>query len=353
VRHPPEVRIHESPREPAQWAESGLKEIAPRRGGNRAIAAVHCERRVQGKRDNAQGVVAQQNSVTAIDIALEPDATMVQHAMAANALLLKSFPKGFSYDETHHPHVSMLQQFVRTDDLDKVFAAANAALAKAKSATWTLKAFKYYYIPAPPIGLAGIVVETTDDLHRLQDELIKAVEPYTAKTGPPAAFFSDKGGRDIQESLITYVANFVRDAANERFNPHVTIGVGREKYLDKMLAEPFPSFTFSPAGASVYQLGAFGAARKELKALTPGAVSAIIIFSSPRGSLTGSPTRLRNGLRYSAMRRSCLPSFLPSKRRLSVAGAFSRPCCMSTRYFSLPSFTQPARAPIASAARGM
>jgi hypothetical protein len=38
--------------------------------------------------------------------------------------------------------------------------------------------------------------------------------------------------------------------------------------LNKMLAEPFPSFTFSPAGASVYQLGTFGTARKELKALT-------------------------------------------------------------------------------------
>ena len=58
------------------------------------------------------------------------------------------------------------------------------------------------------------------------------------------------------------------DAAGKRFNPHVTIGVGTEKYLDAMLAEPFPAFTFSPAGASVYQLGAFGTARKELKALT-------------------------------------------------------------------------------------
>jgi hypothetical protein len=36
-----------------------------------------------------------------------------------------------------------------------------------------------------------------------------------------------------------------------------------------MLAEPFSSFTFSAAGASVYQLGSFGTARKELKALTP------------------------------------------------------------------------------------
>ena len=30
------------------------------------------------------------------------------------------FPKGFALDATHHPHVTMLQQFVRTPDLDKV-----------------------------------------------------------------------------------------------------------------------------------------------------------------------------------------------------------------------------------------
>jgi hypothetical protein len=88
------------------------------------------------------------------------------------------------------------------------------------------------------------------------------------KTGTPAAFFSDEGGRDIQKELIDYVANFVTDAAGKRFNPHVTIGVGMETYLNEMLAEPFASFMFSPAGASVYQLGTFGTARKELRALT-------------------------------------------------------------------------------------
>jgi hypothetical protein len=215
-----------------------------------------------------EDAAAQQNPVTAIDIALEPDATMIEHAMADNARLLKSFPKGFSLDATHHLHVSMLQQFVRTEDLDKVYAAAQAVFDKEKPKSWTLKAFKYYYIPAPPIGLAGIVVEPTEDLHRLQDALIKAIDPYVAKTGTPAAFFSDEGGRDIQAFLISYVENFVRDAAGKRFNPHVTIGVGTEKYLNEMLAQPFPSFTFAPAGASVYQLGAFGTARKELKALT-------------------------------------------------------------------------------------
>ena len=215
-----------------------------------------------------QGAVAQQNPVTAIDIAIEPDATMMQHAKADNARLLESFPKGFALDETHHPHVSILQQFVRTDDLDKIYAAAQAVFDKEKPTSWTLKAFKYYYIPSPPIGLAGIVVEPTEDLHRLQDEIIKAVEPYTVKTGTAAACYSDEGGRDIQDFLISYVENFVGDAAGKRFNPHVTVGVATEAYLNKMMAEPFPSFTFSPAGASVYQLGSFGTARKELKALT-------------------------------------------------------------------------------------
>jgi hypothetical protein len=210
---------------------------------------------------------AQQSAVTAIDIALEPDATMIQHAQADNARLLKVFPKGFALDATHHPHISMLQQFVRTADLDKVYAAAEKVFASEKPTGWKLRAFKYYYIPSPPVGLAGIVVEPTDDLHRLQQELIDAVTPFTVKTGTPAAFVSTEDGRDIQPDLIEYVAHFVKIAAGKRFNPHVTIGVATITYLKQMLAEPFDAFTFSPAGASVYQLGTFGTARKELKAL--------------------------------------------------------------------------------------
>jgi 2'-5' RNA ligase len=210
---------------------------------------------------------AQQNPITAIDIALEPDATMIQHAQTDNARLLKAFPKGFALDATHHPHVTMLQQFVRTADLDKVYAAANKVLSSEKPTSWKLKAFKYYYIPSPPIGLAGIVVESTADFHRLQQELIDAVTLFTVRTGTPAAFMSTEDGRDIQSFLIDYVANFVKIAAGEKFNPHVTIGVGTEDYLNAMLAEPFEAFMFSPASASVYQLGSFGTARKELKAL--------------------------------------------------------------------------------------
>ena len=215
-----------------------------------------------------QAASARQNPVTAIDIALEPDATMVRRAQEANARLRKDFPKGFALDATHNPHVTLLQQFVRTADLEKVYAAANAVVAKEKPTGWTMKAFKYYYIPSPPVGLAGIVVEPTEDLHRLQNELLAAVAPFTVKTGTAVAFFSTEDGRDIQKSLIGYVSDFARKATGTKFNPHVTIGIGSEAYLIGMLAEPFEAFMFSSVGVSVYQLGSFGTARKELRTLT-------------------------------------------------------------------------------------
>ena len=37
-------------------------------------------------------------------------------------------------------------------------------------------------------------------------------------------------------------------------------------YLEKLVAEPFDAFTFSPTALSAYQLGNFETARKKLKA---------------------------------------------------------------------------------------
>ena len=95
------------------------------------------------------------------------------------------------------------------------------------------------------VAAPKIVVEPTDDLHQLQNELIAAVTPYTVKSGTQTAFFSEVGGRDIQKSLIEYVANFTTIAAGKHFNPHVTIGVGTEKALDARFDGEAFAFDFS------------------------------------------------------------------------------------------------------------
>ncbi len=154
---------------------------------------------------------------------------------------------------------------MRTADLDKVYEAVGKVLAEEKPTTWKLTAYKYYYLPWKDIGLAGIVIEPTDDLIRYQQKLIAAVAPFTVKTGTAAAFVTTPEDPEINQPTIDYVTTFVPEATGKKFNPHVTIGIAPQDYLKKMLGEKFEAFTFSPVGASVYHLGNFGTAQEKLK----------------------------------------------------------------------------------------
>lgn len=215
---------------------------------------------------SAQHVGAEDaNTVTAIDILLDPDAVMIEHAQVANERLRKSFPEGFALDETHQPHISVLQRYVRTADLDKVYDAISQVLAGEKPATWALKAYKYYYLPWKDVGLAGIVIEPSEDLLRYQRKLVDAVAQFTAVAGDSSAFVTTTQDPEINQPTIDYVMHFVPNEIGAKYNPHVTIGLASQDYLKKMLDEDFETFTFSPASASVYHLGNFGTAQKLLK----------------------------------------------------------------------------------------
>ena len=65
---------------------------------------------------------------------------MIQHAMAANERLRKSFPEGFALGKEHQPHISCLQRYVKTQDLSKIYDAVGKVLASEKPASWKLKA---------------------------------------------------------------------------------------------------------------------------------------------------------------------------------------------------------------------
>jgi acid phosphatase (class A) len=207
----------------------------------------------------------QARSVTAIDILLEPDATMLGHSVENNARLLKVFPQGFRLDATHTPHITLIQRFVRTTDLDKVYAAAAKVLARANVTALKLEAFKYYYIPTGDNGVAGICAKPTPELLKLQRDIVAAVAPFAVETGDSSAFVTTPDDPMIDPALISYVSAFVPKGTGDHFNPHVTTGVAPRTYLDPMLAERFEAFTFSPVGAAVYQLGQFGTAAKKLK----------------------------------------------------------------------------------------
>jgi len=206
-----------------------------------------------------------QNPITAIDVLLEPDATMLEHATANNDRLLKAFPQGFALDAAHRPHITLVQRFVRTADLDAVYDALGRVFARNNVTAMKLEAFKYYYAPAGKTGVAGICAKPTPEILKLQSDVIAAVSPFTVETGPVSAFTAPMDDPATNAAFIQYVSTFVPKMSGEHFNPHVSTGVAPKDYLDKMLAEPFEPFVFSPAGAAVFQLGPYGTAAKQLK----------------------------------------------------------------------------------------
>ena len=131
-----------------------------------------------------------------------------------------------------------------------------------------LEAFKYYYAATGATGatgVAGICAKPTPEILKLQEEIIAAAKPFTQKTATIAAFTASHDNPATDAAMIHYVSTFGPKMSGEHSNPHVSTGVAPKEYLDQMLAEPFASFTFSPAGAAVYQLGPFVTAAKQLK----------------------------------------------------------------------------------------
>jgi hypothetical protein len=98
-----------------------------------------------------------------------------------------------------------------------------------------------------------------------KQDLIAAVSPFTLESGTWTSFVATTPDDPNTAGWIEYVSTYVPRMSGEHFNPHVSTGVAPRPYLDKMLAEPIDSFTFSPAGAAAYQLGPFGTAARMLK----------------------------------------------------------------------------------------
>jgi hypothetical protein len=203
-------------------------------------------------------------SLTAIDVLLLPDALMINHATAANARLRKDFPQGFALDAAHRPHITLLQRYVRTNDLDAVYAAVEHVFNHERPVGSELTAIGYYHLDFNGMGLAGIVIQPTPKLLQLQEALIEALAPYAESGGATAAYATTTEHPEINAPTIEYVESFVPKRTGKNYNPHVTLGVGHLALVKQMEAEPFEGFKFNVTGAAVFQLGNFGTASKQL-----------------------------------------------------------------------------------------
>ena len=208
--------------------------------------------------------VMAQSELIAIDVLIQPGPKMIAEAEKWNARMREQIPEGFELDEEHAPHVTLIQRFVAKTDLPKVLAAVDELKAKFDMKSFEMTATGLYHIPAGKTGLAGIVVEPSEQLLALQQAVIDAVNIFARTGGGESAFVPDKSGTPFNPLRFEYVDTFVPAQTGAKFNPHVTIGVAPLGWLEDLEKKPYDKFTFGAVGIATYQLGNFGTASKRL-----------------------------------------------------------------------------------------
>jgi 2'-5' RNA ligase len=202
--------------------------------------------------------------VIAIDVLLLPDAKMAEAAIAANSRLRKNYPAGYTLGHAQVAHITLAQRYVREKDLPAMNAAVAKVCERAKPLQWKLQATGTGNGVWSGLAITYINVERTKQLDRFQAEIVKAVEPFAVRGGTSAAFSTSKELPKIQDDIVQYVETFVPKASGEKFSPHVTFGVAKVDFVNRMKSEPFRKFVFKVRAVATYQLGNFGTAQKKL-----------------------------------------------------------------------------------------
>ncbi len=217
--------------------------------------------------EDSESSASTEPRVLAIDVLLEPNETMLAKAAEANERLRGNYSDSFTLDADHATHITVVQRFVLAERLNEIESAIASVIAQARILEETFDASGYCYLPYENLGVAAVTVEPSAELKSFQEMVIEAICPLVVNSGDGSAFVSPADGTEINQLTIDYVNAYVPDYSGTQFNPHVTVGIANQQFLDDLIAEPFEAFSFKARSVSIYQLGNFGAAQKKLRSL--------------------------------------------------------------------------------------
>jgi len=176
----------------------------------------------------------------AIEVRLEPDLAMIAWADALKTHLFANVAKDFALDALPSPHISLLQQSVRLDQIAAACRAIENVLVDDKSGgVYKIAAHRYHYTAGRPISLRAITVKPTPQLLWLRKRLTDALSSYSewsVTSGAPTLL----------------VERAIPEAGSKRLCPTEVETIDD---LDNVLATILKPFVFTPSLASIHQVG--------------------------------------------------------------------------------------------------
>jgi hypothetical protein len=191
----------------------------------------------------------------AIDIALLLPDSLGRSLTALNRTL-RPPPEGFHFDATHLPHLTLVQQFAKQQDLEAVASVVGDVARHEAPLVLATTRITHGHVSST------LGVELTDQLAALHRRLIERLEPFrdgADEDDQYDAFWTD--GDEPRPADIEWVATFREQSALQRFYPHITIGMG-------VLATPMNPTSFVVTRLAMCQLGRFCTCRRVLRGWT-------------------------------------------------------------------------------------
>src|SRR5262245_14658271 len=129
----------------------------------------------------------------ALDVALLPPPHVRDLAVRLSAALPRESFQGLRLDEEHLPHITLTQQFVPENELERVLSGIDGVLAG--TSTLQLRAAG----AGKSRSTVWITIERSPALHALHARLMAAIQPFERGNGGPAAFIDgDARPGDVQ-----------------------------------------------------------------------------------------------------------------------------------------------------------
>ena len=148
--------------------------------------------------------------LTAIDVLIDPDDARYRACPYGQRRVAQSLPQGWALDDTHKPHITMLQRYLLTADLDKVYDAVEKIIAETDMASLGYQAVKITHADwgFPGYGPTVLLVQASPAVLAFQAKLEAAVAPFVESGGTADAFVADLG-EVISPTIIKWVEAYV------------------------------------------------------------------------------------------------------------------------------------------------
>lgn len=176
-------------------------------------------------------------------IVLIPSRDLIQRCYVLTKKICRSIQEDTGEQQYEFsPHITLVAGCVNENNISHLCACIED-IAK-KFSPLALRAITLSYKE----NLFGLVIEKTDMLQYIHEEVVQQCMPYMIIDAQKAAFVHVQ---DVGEHTILWATNFVRQSSFKNFFPHITLGIGEkeEENLD---------IVFTVSRISLWQLGRYG-----------------------------------------------------------------------------------------------